>query len=168
MPGYHQSHSFPVRHWGPVCPCCHPLLDSLSWSVFKGDRLVMAQGYFFKKVSFCLKWRFIGVRSWVLLFEQGNSLFEHSHLSLVPLDHRHHLRLQFLQLVLMLLLCFLIGSHKVTVGSKKSNFFFYYEHFKAPSLLKSDLSFKTLESIILFQTAWLSGSHCMGFSAVLP
>lgn len=33
--------------------------------------------------------------------------------------HGHHLRLQLLQFVLMLLLCFLIGSHQVAVWEQR-------------------------------------------------
>lgn len=58
-----------------------------------------------------LKWSFVGVWPWVLLLQQSYSLLEHPHLSLMSLHHGHHLRLQLLQFVLMLLLCFLIGSH---------------------------------------------------------
>lgn len=64
-----------------------------------------------------LQGRFVGVRSGVLLLQQSYPLLEHPHLGLMSLHHGHHLRLQLLQFVLMLLLCFLIGSHQVAVGS---------------------------------------------------
>lgn len=58
-----------------------------------------------------LQGSFTGVWPWVLLLQQSYSLLEHSHLGLVSLHHGHHLRLQLLQFVLMLLLRFLISSH---------------------------------------------------------
>lgn len=66
-----------------------------------------------------LKWSFIGMRPWVLLLQQSYSLLEHPHLGLVSLHHGHHLRLQLLQFVLMLLLCFLIGSHQVAMWEQR-------------------------------------------------
>lgn len=66
-----------------------------------------------------LQWCFVGVRSGVLLLQQSYSLLEHPHLGLVSLHHGHHLRLQFLQFVLMLLLCFLIGSHQVAMWAQR-------------------------------------------------
>lgn len=62
-----------------------------------------------------LKRSFVGVWPWVLLLQQSYSLLEHPHLGLMSLHHGHHLRLQLLQFVLMLLLGFFIGSHQVAV-----------------------------------------------------
>lgn len=58
-----------------------------------------------------LQGSFTGMWPWVLLLQQSYSLLEHPHLGLVSLHHGHHLRLQLLQFVLMLLLRFLISSH---------------------------------------------------------
>ena len=66
-----------------------------------------------------LQWRFVGVRSGILLLQQSYSLLEHPHLGLVSLHHGHHLRLQLLEFVLMLLLCFLIGSHQVAMWAQR-------------------------------------------------
>lgn len=66
-----------------------------------------------------LKRGFVGVWPGILFLQQSYSLLEHSHLGLVSLHHSHHLRFQLLQLVLMLLLCFLIGSHQVTVWEQR-------------------------------------------------
>lgn len=66
-----------------------------------------------------LKRGFVGVWPGILFLQQSYSLLEHSHLGLVALHHSHHLRFQLLQLVLMLLLCFLIGSHEVAVWEQR-------------------------------------------------
>lgn len=66
-----------------------------------------------------LKRGFVGVWPGILFLQQSYSLLEHSHLGLVALHHSHHLRFQLLQLVLMLLLCFLVGSHQVTVWEQR-------------------------------------------------
>lgn len=58
----------------------------------------------------------VGVRSRRLLLQKSDALFEHPHLRLVSLHHRHHLRLQLLQLVLVLLLGFLIRRHQITAA----------------------------------------------------
>lgn len=59
------------------------------------------------------------MRPGVLLLQQSYSLLEHPHLGLMSLHHGHHLRLQLLQLVLMFLLCFLIGSYQVAVWEQR-------------------------------------------------
>lgn len=66
-----------------------------------------------------LKRGFVGVWPGILFLQQSYPLLEHSHLGLVALHHSHHLRFQLLQLVLMLLLCFLVGSHQVTVWEQR-------------------------------------------------
>ncbi len=63
---------------------------------------------------------FIGARSRRLLLQKSDALFQHPHLRLVPLHHRHHLRLQLLQLVLVLLLGFLVRRHQITAAHKHS------------------------------------------------
>lgn len=55
----------------------------------------------------------------VLLLQQSYSLLEHPYLGLMSLHHGHHLRLQLLEFVLMLLLCFLIGSNQVAMWEQK-------------------------------------------------
>lgn len=66
-----------------------------------------------------LKRGFVGVWPGILFLQQSYSLLEHSHLGLMSLHHSHHLGFQLLQLVLMLLLCFLIGSHQVTTWEQR-------------------------------------------------
>lgn len=66
-----------------------------------------------------LKWSFVGMWPGILFLQQSYSLLEHSHLGLMSLHHSHHLGFQLLQLVLMFLLCFFIGSHQVTVWEQR-------------------------------------------------
>lgn len=63
----------------------------------------------------------VGVRSRRLLLQKSDALFQHPHLRLVPLHHRHHLRLQLLQFVLVLLLGLLVRRHQITAGDKHTN-----------------------------------------------
>lgn len=102
----------------PPCQECQPTCQpSLSRQVL----WLLASSFTDRTVALkCqLQWCFVGVRSGVLLLQQSYSLLEHPHLGLVSLHHGHHLRLQFLQFVLMLLLCFLIGSHQVAMWAQR-------------------------------------------------
>ena len=100
--------TFPVLPTGPVL--WGPLLSDCS-TLASMDRTV--------ELKCPLQGRFVGVRSGVLLLQQSYPLLEHPHLGLMSLHHGHHLRLQLLQFVLMLLLCFLIGSHQVAMWAQR-------------------------------------------------
>lgn len=97
----------PSRSHPPSRDCLPALLSSVT--CFRSGRTWVPECH--------LKWRLIGVWPGVLLLQQSYPLLEHPHLGLVSLHHGHHLRLQLLQFVLMLLLCFLIGSHEVAGGT---------------------------------------------------
>ncbi len=86
----------------------------------KNNVLQAVNGGFGASVSMSSERGFIGARSRRLLLQKSDALFQHPHLRLVPLHHRHHLRLQLLQLVLVLLLGFLVRRHQITAAHKHS------------------------------------------------